>query len=121
LVARRAGDGLLGGMWEPILGERAAGEGAEAALVRVFAERAGVDVIVGASLGEVRHRFTHRAWTGSVHWALAVGPVRPRPGQGYDAIRFAHPDARDLGWSTLARKLLGYATHVTAPLAADGP
>jgi A/G-specific adenine glycosylase len=121
LVARRSGSGLLGGLWEPILGEREQGEAPEPALVRVFAERVGVDVVVGERVGEVRHRFTHRAWTGSVHRAHAIGDVIPHPGPGYDAVRFAHPGARDLAWSTLARKLLGYASIVAAPLAADGP
>jgi A/G-specific adenine glycosylase len=83
LLLRRPSRGLLGGLWEvPTL------EGGSAAeLAVLLRERTGLGAEPGASLGELRHVFTHRALT------LRVLELRRRGGR----LRSDPSDARWCG------------------------
>lgn len=61
LVARRAPEGLLGGLWEFPGGKREKGERFERTVAREFLEEVGVDVEVGERLVTVPHRYSHFA------------------------------------------------------------
>jgi len=95
LVAKRALDGLLGGLWEFPGGKRERGETYERTVEREFLEEVGLRVDVGDRLVTVPHRYSHFAvelhaylcrWKGGVpksgKW------VRPR-----DLDRLAFPAA----------------------------
>src|SRR5262245_12395709 len=61
LVARRAPDGLLGGLWEFPGGKRERGETYERTVQREFLEEVGIKVVVGDRLVTVPHRYSHFA------------------------------------------------------------
>ena len=61
LVARRAPDGLLGGLWEFPGGKRERGETYEQTVEREFQEEVGLKVDVGDRLVTVPHRYSHFA------------------------------------------------------------
>jgi A/G-specific adenine glycosylase len=63
LVARRPFDGLLGGLWEFPGGARADGETLPEALTRSVKEALGVEIEVEASLGAIKHAYTHHRIT----------------------------------------------------------
>ncbi|MCB9682059.1 MAG: A/G-specific adenine glycosylase [Alphaproteobacteria bacterium] len=112
LLLGRRPEGLLGGLWEPVMDEvtDADAEGdAAAAVVEVYARRAGVAVDVVRNAGRVVHVFTHRRLT------LDVFEVRADPGTrvggdgSYDALAFVDAHAPDVALSKLARKVLDAA------------
>ncbi len=95
LVARRAPEGLLGGLWEFPGGKRERGERFERTVAREFQEEVGLDVEVGERLVTVPHRYSHFAvelhaflcrWKGGV--PRAGKWVKPR-----DLGRLAFPAA----------------------------
>jgi A/G-specific adenine glycosylase len=96
LLARRAGQGLLGGLWEP---PRAEGWGEEDAASLA----AGLGAVLGPELGVVKHVFSHRRLSLQV-WAGLPGGEPALP-QDYDAMDWLE-DLGELGVSTLARKVL---------------
>jgi A/G-specific adenine glycosylase len=111
LLARRAPDRLLGGLWEPPTGPLGDDEEPADAVVALFAGALGVPVAVDAHLGRVVHVFTHRRWTLEVFAVRAVAAAEPRPVAGYDAAGFGTvDDGRAL--SKLARKILALAGEV---------
>ena len=122
LLVKRAGRGLLGGLWTPPLVLDLEGQPPEAALIDAFA-RAGVRVACRARLGEVGHVFSHRRLTAEVFAVERTSDTPPEAGEGWSAVRFASPDVE--GLSTLARKILAVAedpepeTQLSL-LAADG-
>jgi A/G-specific adenine glycosylase len=59
LVAKRAPDGLLGGLWEFPGGKRERGEKFERTVAREFREEVGLDIEVGERLVTVPHRYSH--------------------------------------------------------------
>ena len=61
LVAKRAPDGLLGGLWEFPGGKRERGETYERTVEREFLEEVGLKVDVGDRLVTVPHRYSHFA------------------------------------------------------------
>jgi A/G-specific adenine glycosylase len=98
LLARRAGDGLFGGLWEPPSIEGSA--------------RSRKALLAGFALGEVvargkiEHVLSHRRFTVDVVCGVLVSVPKAAP-TGYDAVRLAEPkDLEDLGISTLTRKIL---------------
>jgi A/G-specific adenine glycosylase len=107
LLARRAGDGLFGGLWEPPC--RDGGEDARDALLAGLALRGEL-----TSAGTVVHVLSHRRLAVDVtHVTLAraprAAPARPA-WEAYDAARLVAPADMDrLGISTLARKVLDAA------------
>ncbi|MCB9663401.1 MAG: A/G-specific adenine glycosylase [Alphaproteobacteria bacterium] len=108
--------GLLGGLWEPVLGQ---GVPRTAAAIRdVFAARTGLTVEVTGALGEVRHVFTHRVLTLDVHAVRRVGG-RLRGDGSYEALAWADLEAPGLPLSVLARKLLACGARSPSPVAAD--
>lgn len=102
-VLGRRPEGLLGGLWEPVGVELAAGDGAEERLREAFAERAGVAATVGPEVGVVRHTFTHRRLVARVFAVTVQG--EPRAARWYDEVRVVR-DPAEVPLSTLARKLL---------------
>jgi 8-oxo-dGTP diphosphatase len=60
LVARRAGDDALAGMWEFPGGKLHPGESPEACLVREISEELGIAVAVVRALGSNEHRYPER-------------------------------------------------------------
>ena len=61
LVARRAPEGLLGGLWEFPGGKRERGERFERTVAREFQEEVGLEIEVGRKLVTVPHRYSHFA------------------------------------------------------------
>lgn len=59
LIAQRAQDQLLGGMWEFPGGKQETGESLENCLKREIKEELGVTIEVGAKVGVYRHAYTH--------------------------------------------------------------
>ncbi|MBT3265493.1 MAG: NUDIX domain-containing protein [Acidiferrobacteraceae bacterium] len=59
LIAQRAEDGLLGGMWEFPGGKQKPGESLETCLKREICEELGVDIKVGKYLGVYEHAYSH--------------------------------------------------------------
>lgn len=112
LLARRVPSGLLGGLWELPGAEVAAAEVSPAAVARALRERVGLEVRVGATLGTVRHVFTHRVLTLTVY-ACALPRGRARPARGYDDAAWVSPRDESRALSSLAKKALA--------LAATGP
>jgi len=101
LLVRRPGTGLLAGLWELPFAE--SGDAQE--LSRALRERTGISTVPGASLGRVRHKFTHRDWTLEV---VALGDSGGRLARGRRAeARFCSPAERArLPLSALAKKAL---------------
>ncbi len=96
LLARRAGQGLLGGLWEP---PRVSGWGEQVA--RALASALGGEL--GGEIGVVQHVFSHRKLSLQVWSGLPVAEAA-RP-TDYDAIEWVE-DLEELGISKLARKVL---------------
>ena len=97
LLARRRGDALFGGMWEPPMVEADAPAGAAEAL-RAFSSRA-------AEVGTVRHVLSHRR----MEIAVLSGLPRRVPAYPpiYDDVRYvADAELSLYGISTLARKIM---------------
>jgi len=59
LIAQRAADGLLGGMWEFPGGKCESSETLETCLKREICEELAVKILVGESVGRYKHAFTH--------------------------------------------------------------
>ena len=59
LIARRPSKGLLGGLWEFPGGKQKEGEDLAACLQRELREELGVEIEVGAALGQYEHAYTH--------------------------------------------------------------
>ena len=104
-LARRAGDGLLGGLWEPVFGECAEDEAPDQAVRRVTRERAGLSGGVFTPVGKVAHAFSHQRLRVTVYVATETDHAHARPGDGYSDLRWVG-DLESVGLSTLARKLL---------------
>jgi A/G-specific adenine glycosylase len=79
LVAQRAADGLLGGLWEFPGGKVEAGESLEDCLRREIQEELGVRIRVGERLTVVRHAYTHfRITLHAFHAWIVDGEQAPR-------------------------------------------
>ena len=104
-MARRAGDGLLGGLWEPLFGECQEGEPKEQAALRVARERGGVTGGVFTEAGEVTHAFSHQRLRVTVFTASKANLSGLAAGDGYSNVSVVD-DVEALALSTLARKLL---------------
>lgn len=88
MIVRRPSDGLLGGLWELPGGERPADLSWERAIHQLLRERYGLEVVVEASLTNVRHVFSHLVWDLRAYTAhLAPGAVPPEG----DGIRWVTP------------------------------
>jgi A/G-specific adenine glycosylase len=111
LVARRDGEGLLGGLWELPCAEVAPGADAATALRAALAAR-GLDVAPGAELADVVRTLTHRRLTLR---AVRCG-LRGAPPAGH---RFARPaELAALGVSTAMRSIIEAADAAEAAEAA---
>jgi len=109
LLARRAGDGLLGGLWEPIFGECREDEAPKDAALRVLRERGGVHGGTLVEKGLVTHAFSHQRLRVTVYTVSNAKLDAVTAGEGYSEVRFVR-DVEALGLSTLARKLLAVAS-----------
>jgi adenine-specific DNA glycosylase len=102
----RRPEGLLGGLWEPLLGD--AGDGPDA----VVRARAGVEAAGWRDAGDVLHVFTHRRLTARV-W-VGEGSEAPLGGDDhYEAVAWIDPARADVGISTMAAKFLRAAGVAT--------
>jgi A/G-specific adenine glycosylase len=105
LVARRAGRGLFGGLWEMPSAEVGRGESPSAALRRVLRRDLGAVSRVGEVLAVVERLLTHRRLVLAVHRCVVRGEVRVVPGGRYLDVRWAAPAELDgLGVSTAMRR-----------------
>jgi A/G-specific adenine glycosylase len=102
LLARRSGEGLFGGMWEPPMVEAEPGREAARALSRLLGQP-GIEL---AYVAEHTHVLTHR----KLRVRIATGAVRrprldaPEP---YDGLGWHDPAPRSRGpYSTLCRRIL---------------
>jgi A/G-specific adenine glycosylase len=113
LLGHRRGDGLFGGLWEPLLYE-----GRDASAARPALVRAGLDPRAALMVaGEVEHTLTHR----HLHVLVTTAAARRRwrlPAEApapYQALAWRAPAGAAL--STLARKILRAAASVALCLA----
>lgn len=97
LLARRPPTGLLGGLWEPPMGE---GDDPAA----VLRERLGMGVEAVEEAGTVIHVFSHRRQLTRVWRARASGP--PAPVDYADARWVPGAEVGGMALSTLARKVV---------------
>jgi len=89
LIACRPPRGLLGGLWEFPGGKLQEGEDLQGCLRREICEELGVEVEVGAQIGEYRHAYTHfRVTLFAYRCILLQG--EPRPIQAAD-VRWVYP------------------------------
>lgn len=108
LACQRSGEGLLGGLWEPVMAEVPAGERGEAILRAVLARRAGLEGVGAREMGQVTHVFSHRRLSCWVY-LVELQRVRPvNPGEGYQTMRWVG-DLESVAWSVLGKKLLDCA------------
>ncbi len=110
LLARRAGDGLFGGLWEPprVESEQPSAANARARARSTIAAWLGVEVELHGRAKIVEHLLTHRRLVVRVHRAtLGAVPRAIAPESGYDALAVVPLDALgERGLSTLARRVL---------------
>ncbi len=111
LLARRRGDGLFGGLWEPPTGD---GE------MTALASRLGIDAGALEPAGEVVHVLSHRRMQIEVARAPLGRWARrkrwPLPGPEYDAVELVRfEDLAKRPQAALSRKVLAVA-DVAAPL-----
>ena len=116
VVMGRRPEGLLGGLWEPVLTELTTGEDPRAGVVRAFRERAALDVDVGRKLGRITHLFTHRRLTCEVY-EVHGEPKGFAPAVYTDVRVVIDPDTVPL--SKLALKILALRAPLMFGLAAD--
>ncbi len=90
LLAQRAADGLLGGLWELPGGKVQAGEGLESALRRELREELGITRVTGLRyVGQVGHAYTH--FTVTLHRFDGRTRQMPRRLAGPVAVRWVRP------------------------------
>jgi A/G-specific adenine glycosylase len=118
LVGRRP-PGLLGGLWEPVMGEYDGDLSPAVAVTRVFAARAGLPVRVVRPLGQVVHVFTHRRLSLEVFEVEALG-AEPLGGDGsYEALGTWEANRSGQPLSKLAEKVLALERAPALWLAAE--
>lgn len=105
LIGRRPA-GLLGGLWEPVLMERALGEDPQAALDRLVATRAGGVVREAVRVGEVVHVFTHRRLRLDVYVVDAALPEPLVAADGYTDLAWRSAHDASFPLSRLAHRVL---------------
>ena len=105
LACQRSGEGLLGGLWEPVMGETVGGEADGEALERVLAQRVGLEGVEAREMGVVTHVFSHRRLTCRVFLVEVKGACSVRAGEGYQATRWVS-SMGGVAWSVLGKKLL---------------
>jgi len=121
LFGRRSPEGLLGGLWEPVMVPVGALADATArSLAEGVPKRIGLEVTVGPRLGTIVHVFSHRKLTAHVFAATPLGgrlSLPPSP-EAYADARWAAP-GHEPAMSTLARKLLALRNAPPLLLAAE--
>lgn len=107
LLARRAEDGLFGGMWEPPMVEAPSIEAARAPLAEIGVRMA-LDL---HEVGRVRHILTHRRLEVTVTSVDVPSAWRCRAklAAPYEKLAWLDPEAIEGGVSKLARKILSAA------------
>lgn len=121
LLARRAAQGLFGGMWEPPLVEAATLDDARPKLEAFGFEASTLRL---ATKVPVRHVLSHRSLSvlvaraplGVAEDSLPAGVPAP-----YDRVALVDPAAAPGGVSTLATKILAAAPDPEAPLVLTAP
>ena len=112
LLARRAEQGLYGGLWElPSTRPLAPKTGTDphALLQSVWSDSFGLGVSVKKQLGEVRHTLTHMQLVVGVH--VVVADDGPKRVSGYTAFKWVDPHhPGELALSSLAQKTLALLT-----------
>ena len=120
LLARRAAQGLFGGMWEPPLVEASSLAAAHPALAAFGIDAAALRLVSRAPL---RHVLSHRTLSVAVARGAPTSPPSlpsdlPAP---YDRAALVDPPAAPGGVSTLAAKILAAAPDPDAPLVLTAP
>jgi A/G-specific adenine glycosylase len=108
VIGKRPLRGILAGMWEPIGSDWTREDHREdtAALVEAVNLRAGLEVEVIRSLGDVVHVFSHRRLRARVYaLRLLDSTDAPRTGSYYSEVGYTN-DLPALAMSKLARKLI---------------
>ena len=120
LLLGRRPKGLLGGMWEPVSSATFDDGEPRRVLKTAFRERVGVDVTVGAHLGEVVHVFSHRRLTLDVY-EVQGDASSARCLEHYDDIALVAPEEGAVALSTLARRTIDLWRAPTFGLLAAEP
>ena len=120
LLARRAAQGLFGGLWEPPLVEAKTLDDAAPILGAFGIDTAALRLV---SRTPVRHVLSHRSLSVAVARAApATAPSLPAEAPPpYDRIALADPGAAPGGLSTLAAKILAAAPDPGSPLVLTAP
>lgn len=120
LLARRAAQGLFGGLWEPPLVEAKALPDAGPSFEAFGIDPAALRLV---SRTPVRHVLSHRVLSVSVARASAASaPALPEAAPPpYDRVAFADPASAPGGLSTLAAKILAAAPDPETPLVLTPP
>jgi A/G-specific adenine glycosylase len=90
LITQRPPDGLLGGLWEFPGGKLEGGESLQDCLKREICEELGIQINVGAHLGEYQHAYTHFRVTLHAFDCELKNGKKPEPIQVHD-LRWVYP------------------------------
>ncbi|RJS18076.1 A/G-specific adenine glycosylase [Corallococcus sp. H22C18031201] len=105
LFARRAEEGLFGGLWELPTTEVAEDTTDAVALGQLASALGTPDLKLVGALGNVRRQLTHRALT--LRLLRVEGPVLPRQAKSFQELRWCTPqEAEALGMSTAMQRAL---------------
>ncbi|MBU8899504.1 A/G-specific adenine glycosylase [Corallococcus sp. M34] len=105
LFARRAEEGLFGGLWELPTTEVAEDTTDAVALGQLASALGTPDLKLVGALGNVRRQLTHRALT--LRLLRVAGPVLPRQAKSFQELRWCTPqEAEALGMSTAMQRAL---------------
>lgn len=98
LIAKRPGNGLLGGLWEFPGGKVEAGETREQSLEREIMEELGSRIQVGDLMGEYRHAYTHyRVTLYAFHSTLIGAEPQPIQPSGIRWVKVSELDQYPMG------------------------
>ncbi len=104
LIAQRATEGLLGGMWEFPGGKRKSSETLTACLIREIYEELDVDITINQPIGVYKHAFTHfRITLHAYHCTLSQGTPQRKV---HNDLRWVRPaELKDYPMGKVDRKI----------------
>jgi len=105
LVARRAEEGMLGGLWEFPGGKRIGRESLKTTARRRILEETGLTVLVGAAVASVTHAYSHFSIQLSAYeCTVQAGRAKARRN---DEVRWVSPaQATELPWPSASRRIV---------------
>ena len=115
LLAQRAGEGLLGGLWELPYTERELGDEPADALAQMLSQRLGVAADVGERVATVTHVFTHKKLLLAVYRCT----LRGRPARSTASARWSFMRPTDLVAVPLSRLMARALAAAGVPVPAQ--